>query len=66
MCSANVSGEAFVEPPNVKMSGDSRSPKEALRVIIFYVIDPGTPFLDQVCWRRPKIDPPLRVVPIQI
>lgn len=41
-------GEAFVEPPNVKMTGYNKSSKEALRVIIFYVSDPGTPFLDPV------------------
>jgi quercetin dioxygenase-like cupin family protein len=41
-------GEAMVEPPNVKMTGYNRSATEPLRVIIFYVSDPDTPFLDMV------------------
>jgi quercetin dioxygenase-like cupin family protein len=41
-------GEAFVEPPNVKMTGFNRSTSEPLHVVIFYVGDPGTPFLDPV------------------
>ena len=39
-------GEAFVEPPNVKMTGYNRSVTEPLRLVIFYVSDPDTPFLD--------------------
>ena len=39
-------GQAFVEPPNVKMTGYNRSTAEALRLVIFYVSEPGTPFLD--------------------
>lgn len=39
-------GHAFVEPPGVKMTGYNRSSKEALRLVIFYVSEPGTPFLD--------------------
>lgn len=39
-------GESYVEPPNVKMTGYNRSATEPLRVLIFYVGDPGTPFLD--------------------
>ena len=39
-------GQAFVEPPNVKMTGYNRSSTEPLRVLIFYVSDPETPFLD--------------------
>jgi len=39
-------GQAFVEPPNVKMTGYNRSTTEALRLVIFYVSEPGTPFLD--------------------
>ena len=39
-------GEAFVEPPNVKMTGYYRSATEPLRLVIFYVSDPDTPFLD--------------------
>lgn len=39
-------GQAFVEPPNVKMTGYNRSTTEALRLVIFYVSEPDTPFLD--------------------
>lgn len=39
-------GESMVEPPRVKMTGYNRSATEPLRVVIFYVGDPGTPFLD--------------------
>jgi quercetin dioxygenase-like cupin family protein len=39
-------GEAMVEPPNVKMTGYNRSAADQLKVMIFYVGDPGTPFLD--------------------
>lgn len=41
-------GQAFVEPPNVKMTGYNRSNTEPLRLVIFYVSDPDTPFLDPV------------------
>ena len=41
-------GRAFVEPPNVKMTGYNKSAAHALRVVIFYVGDPGTPFLNLV------------------
>ena len=41
-------GQAFVEPPNVKMTGYNRSSTESLRVVIFYVSDPETPFLDPI------------------
>src|SRR5688500_11265898 len=41
-------GQAMVEPPNVKMTGYNRSKTEPLRVLIFYVSDPDTPFLDPV------------------
>jgi quercetin dioxygenase-like cupin family protein len=41
-------GEAYVEPPNVRMTGFNRSSKDVLKVVIFYVSDPGTPFLDPV------------------
>ena len=40
-------GQAFVEPPNVRMTGYNRSATEALRLVIFYVSEPDTPFLDQ-------------------
>ena len=39
-------GQAFVEPPNVKMTGYNRSVSEPLRLVIFYVSEPDTPFLD--------------------
>lgn len=39
-------GQAFVEPPNVKMTGYNKSATDPLRVVIFYVSDPNTPFLD--------------------
>jgi quercetin dioxygenase-like cupin family protein len=39
-------GQAFVEPPNVKMTGYNRSATEPLRLVIFYVSEPDTPFLD--------------------
>ncbi len=39
-------GQAFVEPPGVKMTGYNQSATEPLRVVIFYVSEPGTPFLD--------------------
>ena len=41
-------GQAFVEPPNVKMTGYNRSSTEALRLVIFYTSDPDTPFLDPI------------------
>jgi quercetin dioxygenase-like cupin family protein len=41
-------GEAMIEPPHVKMTGYNRSATEPLRVVIFYVSDPDTPFLDPV------------------
>lgn len=41
-------GQAFVEPPNVKMTGYNRSSSESLRVVIFYTSDPDTPFLDPI------------------
>ena len=39
-------GEAMVEPPQVKMTGYNRSSTEPMRVVLFYVSDPDTPFLD--------------------
>ena len=39
-------GHAMVEPPQVKMTGYNRSSTEPMRVVIFYVSDPDTPFLD--------------------
>lgn len=39
-------GESFVEPPGVRMTGYNRSATDPIRLVIFYVGDPGTPFLD--------------------
>lgn len=41
-------GQAMVEPPHVKMTGYNRSSTEPMRVVIFYVSDPDTPFLDPI------------------
>jgi len=41
-----TAGQAMVEPPQVKMTGYNRSSSDLTRVVIFYVSDPGTPFLD--------------------
>jgi quercetin dioxygenase-like cupin family protein len=41
-------GEAMVEPPHVAMTGYNRSPVDPLKVVIFYVSDADTPFLDLV------------------
>lgn len=38
-------GEAMVEPASVKMTGYNKSATELMRVVIFYVSDPKTPFL---------------------
>lgn len=39
-------GQAIVEPPQVRMTGYNRSSTETMRVAIFYVSDPDTPFLE--------------------
>jgi quercetin dioxygenase-like cupin family protein len=41
-------GKAYVEPPHVKMTGYNRSASQPLRVVIFYVSDANTPFLDPI------------------
>jgi quercetin dioxygenase-like cupin family protein len=41
-------GQAHVMPSNVKMTGYNRSSTEPLRLVIFSVSDPDTPFLDPV------------------
>jgi quercetin dioxygenase-like cupin family protein len=41
-------GQAMVMPVHVRMTGYNRSSTELLRVVIFYVSDPDTPFLDQI------------------
>jgi hypothetical protein len=35
-------------PPNVKMTGYNNSSTDPLRLIVFYVSDPGMPFLDPI------------------
>lgn len=40
--------QAIVMPPHVKMTGYNRSSTGPLRVLIFSVSDPDTPFLDPV------------------
>ncbi len=39
-------GESYVEPANVKMTGYNKSANEPVRVLLFYVSDPGAPLLD--------------------
>jgi quercetin dioxygenase-like cupin family protein len=41
-------GQARVMPPHVKMTGYNRTSTEPLRVVIFSVSDPDTPFLDPI------------------
>jgi len=41
-------GQAMVEPPNVKMTGHNRSATDQIRLVIFYVSDPETSFLDPI------------------
>ncbi len=41
------SGEAFVEPANVKITGYNRSRIEQMKAVVFYVSNLGTPFLDR-------------------
>ena len=41
-------GQAHVMPPHLKMTGHNRSRSEPLRLVIFSVSDPETPFLDPV------------------
>ncbi len=38
-------GQSYVEPPQTRMTGYNRS-DGVLKVIVFYVSDPDTPFLD--------------------
>jgi len=41
-------GQVMVMPAQVRMTGYNRSSTEPLRVVIFYVSDPNTPFLDPI------------------
>jgi quercetin dioxygenase-like cupin family protein len=42
------SGQVMMMPPHVKMTGHNGSSTDPLRLVVFYVSDPGTPFLDPV------------------
>ena len=41
-------GQAMMMPPQVRMTGYNRSGTDALRLVVFYVSDPDTPFLDPI------------------
>jgi quercetin dioxygenase-like cupin family protein len=41
-------GQAVMMPAHVKMTGYNRSSTDPLRVVVFYVSDPDTPFLDPI------------------
>lgn len=41
-------GQSMVEPPHVRMTGYNRSSTETVRLVIFYVAEPGTPFLNPI------------------
>jgi len=41
-------GQAMLMPPNVRMTGHNKSATDSLRLVIFYVSDPDTPFLDAI------------------
>jgi len=43
-----TAGQAFVEPPGVRMTGYNKSASTPMKVVIFYVSDPQSPFLDPV------------------
>jgi quercetin dioxygenase-like cupin family protein len=41
-------GQAMMMPTQAKMTGYNRSTTDQLRLVAFYVSDPGTPFLDPI------------------
>ena len=41
-------GQSFVEPPGVKMTGYNRSTVEPIKLVVFYVSEPGAPFQDVI------------------
>ena len=43
-----TAGQAMIMPPHVKMTGYNRSDTNPLRLVIFNVSDPDTPYLDPV------------------
>ncbi len=42
------SGEAFVEPANMKITGYNRSTTQRMTAVVFYVSNPDSPFLDMI------------------
>ena len=40
--------QVMMMPPHVKMTGHNGSSTDPLRLVVFYVSDPGTPFLDPI------------------
>lgn len=43
-----TAGQAFVEPPGVRMTGYNKSASTPMKAVIFYVSDPQMPFLDPI------------------
>jgi len=41
-------GQAMLMPPHVRMTGFNKSTTDSLRLVVFYVSDPNTPFLDAI------------------
>jgi len=41
-------GQTMMMPPQVRMTGYNRSGTDPLRLVVFYVSDPDTPFLDPI------------------
>jgi quercetin dioxygenase-like cupin family protein len=41
-------GQSMIEPPRIRMAGFNRSTTETIRLVIFYVAEPGTPFLHPI------------------
>jgi len=41
-------GQAMIMPPHIKMTGYNRSDSDPLRLVLFNVSDPGTPYLEPV------------------
>lgn len=41
-------GQVMIMPPHVKMTGHNRSDTDPLRLVLFNVSDPGTPYLEPV------------------
>jgi quercetin dioxygenase-like cupin family protein len=41
-------GQAMMMPPQVRMTGYNHSGTDPLRLVVFYVSDPDTPFLDPI------------------